>query len=141
MTVTTRAKAAAASITSTIGYILLAPIMTALLSILGSLAVVTSVLTSSFISIRLVLLAAEFGLGIMLNSTTQLFAWLKDLLRLGRGERRRQKKRFNDDQAFLKLNSIPIPPPPHRTAVKKMYSKSVPTTPDPTRRGCHEFAF
>ncbi|KAI8148618.1 hypothetical protein BJV82DRAFT_270497 [Fennellomyces sp. T-0311] len=120
-----------ASLTSTIRYMLLTPVMTVTLTILGGLAVITSILSSSFISLRLALLAIEFGFGITLNSAGQLLSWLKVRLQ---GQYRPKQAPLSTKLA--KPNYIPIP---HRAPIKKMYSKSVPNTPDPTTRR-HEFA-
>ncbi|KAG2222770.1 hypothetical protein INT45_013134 [Circinella minor] len=153
----------ATSIISMITYIFFAPIMAAILSILGLLAVITSIMTSSFISIRLFLLATEFGLGLTLNSASRIFSWLKARLRqlaVGGGTMKERQKFKNINlvslaqqqepsiiitdeehsyQLFTKPNFISLP---HRTPIKNIYSKSVPNTPDPSKRVCHqEFTF
>ena len=153
----------ATSITSMITYIFLAPIMTVVLSILGFLAVITSIMTSSFISVRLVLLATEFGLGMTLNSASQILSWLKARLHelaTGGGAITSSQKSNNSNLAssvhrqepsititneqqfyksFTKPNYINLP---HRTPIKSIYSKSVPSTPDPSQHICHqEFTF
>ncbi|KAI9259418.1 hypothetical protein BDA99DRAFT_605779 [Phascolomyces articulosus] len=135
----------ASSIISMISYILLAPIMTVILSILGVLAVITSILTSSFVSIRLILLAIEFGLGITLASASQFISWFKSrlhqLVRRGNNNNNRNDiiTTHHEEQKvpIIQLNHLVMKPNfigmPPKTSVKKMYSKSVPNTPDPIR--------
>lgn len=67
------------SILSAISCVVLTPIMATLLAVLGSLAIFTSALTSSFISIRLALLALEFASGLTIDSLSRYFRRLLGL--------------------------------------------------------------
>lgn len=130
------------SIISTLGYILIAPFITVFLAILGALAVVTSAITSSFISIKLALLACEFGLGIALTSIRQFLSWLwitppkrNTLRRNLQG----QQQQPHPPPSTLKRTMRRSSPPadiciPFKAPIKKKYSLSVPSTPDITSR-------
>ncbi|KAI9319616.1 hypothetical protein BX666DRAFT_1914449 [Dichotomocladium elegans] len=122
---------------SAIGYLLVAPFMTLLLSVLGGLAVVTSVLTSSFISIKLALIAIEFSIGIAFCSIRQLFSWLlfeptSQILSRGRQKPNRQHTSSLSSSSWMRDPRFP-PSDIHisfKAPIKSMYSLSVPTTPE-----------
>ncbi|CDS13090.1 hypothetical protein LRAMOSA05274 [Lichtheimia ramosa] len=131
------------SVISTIGYILIAPFATVFLTILGALAVVTSAITSSFISIKLALLACEFGLGIALTSIQQFLSWLwitpspkrKVLHRNIQGQQQQQPHSSSRLKRTMRRSSPPADICiSFKAPIKKKYSLSVPSTPDITSR-------
>lgn len=130
------------SIISTLGYILIAPFITVFLTILGALAVVTSAITSSFISIKLALLACEFGLGIALTSIRQFLSWLWITPPPKRNTLRRNlqgQQQPHPPPSTLKRTMRRSSPPADicisfKAPIKKKYSLSVPSTPDITSR-------
>lgn len=130
------------SVISTIGYIFIAPFATVFLTILGALAVVTSAITSSFISIKLALLACEFGLGIALTSIRQFLSWLwitspkrNALHRNIQGQQQQQPHSSSRLKRTMRRSSPPADICiSFKAPIKKKYSLSVPSTPDITSR-------
>ncbi|KAI7876229.1 hypothetical protein K492DRAFT_172691 [Lichtheimia hyalospora FSU 10163] len=117
----------------------MAPFITAFLAVLGALAVITSALTSSFISIKLALLACEFGLGIALTSIRQFLSWLWITPPKRNAHRRNLENQQHQQQSRLKRTMRRSSPPADicisfKAPIKKKYSLSVPSTPDITSR-------
>lgn len=119
---------------STILCLLLTPIILTVVLFLTILAVITSTITSSFIFLRLALLAIEMVSGLTLESTNWLLSTFMSRIRIFLCHRNKQQQPNN--QVLLKRRKLPpsslsFSKLPYKAQVKSKYSVSVPGTPDP----------
>ncbi|ORZ00833.1 hypothetical protein BCR43DRAFT_485875 [Syncephalastrum racemosum] len=128
------------SILSTISCVVLTPIVATILAVLGSLAIVTSALTSSFISIRLILLALEFASGLTMDSLSRYFRRLLGL-RCPKTTADPSPPAPTQYPSFSSLTKRkrPLTTKPGSISIarhsysRQAYSRSVPNTPTTTR--------
>ncbi|KAI9258443.1 hypothetical protein EDC94DRAFT_613793 [Helicostylum pulchrum] len=121
---------------STIGCLLLTPVILLVVVFLAILAVITSTITSSFIFLRLALLTLEMISGLTLESTNWLLSncikRIQKILTL----KNIQQPSSNSSELLLKRrklapSSLSLSKLPYKAQVKSKYSVSVPVTPDP----------
>lgn len=120
---------------STIGCLLLTPVILLVVVFLAILAVITSTITSSFIFLRLALLTLEMISGLTLESTNWLLSncikRIRKILTL-----KNIQQPSNSSELLLKRRklapaSLSLSKLPYKAQVKSKYSVSVPVTPDP----------
>lgn len=129
------------SLLSTIGCILLTPVILLVITCLAFLAIITSTITSSFLFLRLALLAIEMVSGLTLESTNWLLSTC--MTRISSYLQRTNTKQQSAPEIMLNNESIHVrrrklPPStlslsrlPYKATLKSKYSVSVPATPDP----------
>jgi hypothetical protein len=126
-------------IISTIGCILLTPFILLVVIFLAFLAVISSTITSSFIFLRLALLAIEMISGITLESTNWLLSTCITHIRkflTNKSNQQHQQHEQISSEVLLKRRKLPpsslsLSRLPYKAQVKSKYSLSVPGTPDP----------
>lgn len=126
-------------IISTIGCILLTPFILLVVIFLAFLAVITSTITSSFIFLRLALLAIEMISGLTLESTNWLLSTcmthIRKFLTYKSNQQHQQHEQFASEillkRRKLPPSSLSLSRLPYKAQVKSKYSVSVPGTPDP----------
>jgi hypothetical protein len=121
---------------STIGCILLTPLILLVIVFLTCLAVITSTITSSFIFLRLALLAIEMVSGLTIESTNWLLsnciARIRGYLYHYNKSHQRQEPTPSLIKRTRKLppSTLSLSQLPYKATVKSKYSVSVPGTPD-----------
>ncbi|KAL7322657.1 hypothetical protein PS15p_211631 [Mucor circinelloides] len=130
------------SLLSTIGCILLTPFIVLVITCLAFLAIITSTITSSFLFLRLALLAIEMVSGLTLESTNWLLTTCMTRI-AGYLQKANAKQQSSTPEIRLNNESIQVrrrklPPStlslsrlPYKAVLKSKYSVSVPATPDP----------
>jgi hypothetical protein len=120
---------------STIGCILLTPLILLVIVFLTCLAVITSTITSSFIFLRLALLAIEMVSGLTIESTNWLLSTC--ITRIRGYLHQYNKSHQRQEPAPLIKRTRKMPPSalslsqlPYKATIKAKYSVSVPGTPE-----------
>ncbi|KAI8641202.1 hypothetical protein BD408DRAFT_418557 [Parasitella parasitica] len=129
------------SLLSTIGCVLLTPFILLSITCLAFLAVITSTITSSFLFLRLALLAIEMISGLTIESTNWLLstcmARITSYLQRTSGAKQCPPEIMLDNEPIhvrrrkLLSSSLSLSRLPFKATLKSKYSVSVPGTPDP----------
>ncbi|KAI8374085.1 hypothetical protein EDC96DRAFT_498489 [Choanephora cucurbitarum] len=125
------------SILSTVGCVILTPVVLLVMLFLMLLAVVTTTFTSSFFFLRFTLLAIEMVSGLTLESTNWLLSHCMLRIEGYLNRYRKQHKTQSPSQSIvmrrkkLSTSSLKLSQLPFKATVKSKYSVSVPGTPDP----------
>lgn len=130
------------SLLSTIGCILLTPFIVLVITCLAFLAIITSTITSSFLFLRLALLAIEMVSGLTLESTNWLLTTCMTRISgyLQKANAKQQSStpeiRLNNESIQVRRRKLPpsslsLSRLPYKAVLKSKYSVSVPATPDP----------
>ncbi|KAI8972732.1 hypothetical protein BDB01DRAFT_809045 [Pilobolus umbonatus] len=122
------------SILSTVGIILLTPLILLIVTFLAVLAVITSTITSSFLLIRLTLLAVEMIGGITLESTNWLLSACIQRIRCFLSDQN-DIPPTNCHESLLSRRKLPssslsLSQLPFKATLKTKYSMSIPNTPE-----------
>lgn len=125
-------------IVSTIGCIFLTPFILLIVASLAILAFITSTLTSSFIFLRLALLAIEIISGLTLESTNWLLSTCLTRIRMfisTKSNQSQPQSQLDSPTPSIKRRKLPtslsLSKLPYKAQIKSKYSTSVPGTPDP----------
>lgn len=130
------------SLLSTIGCVLLTPFILLVITCLAFLAVITSTITSSFLFLRLALLAIEMVSGLTMESTNWLLstciARITGYLQKSSVNSKQQPPEIMLNNESIHVRRRKLPPSslslsrlPYKATLKSKYSVSVPGTPDP----------
>lgn len=130
------------SLLSTIGCVLLTPFILLVITCLAFLAVITSTITSSFLFLRLALLAIEMVSGLTMESTNWLLstciARITGYLQKSSVNSKQQLPEIMLNNESIHVRRRKLPPSslslsrlPYKATLKSKYSVSVPGTPDP----------
>lgn len=120
---------------TTIGCILLTPLIILVIVFLTCLAVITSTITSSFISLRLALLAIEMISGLTIESTNWLLSTCIERIKGFLNQYNKSYQRKEPEPLIKRTRKLPpsalsLSQLPYKATVKSKYSLSVPVTPD-----------
>lgn len=120
------------SVVSTVSCAILTPFILLAVSGLASLAIITSTITSSFIFLRLFLLAVEMISGLTLESTNWLLTSCMENIRHFVYKNSQSKtSKSTIKKRKLPSSSLSLSQLPFKAPIKSTYSVSVPGTPDP----------
>lgn len=130
------------SLLSTIGCVILTPLILLVITCLAFLAVITSTITSSFLFLRLALLAIEMVSGLTMESTNWLLstciARITGYLQKSSVNSKQQPPEIMLNNESIHVRRRKLPPSslslsrlPYKATLKSKYSVSVPGTPDP----------
>ena len=124
------------SILSTVGCVILTPVVLLVMLFLMLLAVITTTFTSSFFFLRFTLLAIEMVSGLTLESTHWLLSHCMLRIEGYLNRYRKQQKQLPSQSIVMRrkklsTSSLKLSQLPFKATVKSKYSVSVPGTPDP----------